>query len=46
MDTSIYRWMEDRLVEWIYIAGGQRRIYEETLLRRPVDVTGGNDGAA
>src|SRR5688572_19955030 len=33
--NSIYRWMENELIEWIYNAGGKRRIYRDSLIRKP-----------
>lgn len=41
--NSIYRWMEKSLIEWIYIAGGQRRIYRDTLTVLPAGGRGRND---
>jgi len=30
---TIYRWMEDYRVQWILTAGGQRRIYLDSLIK-------------
>jgi excisionase family DNA binding protein len=45
--AAIYRWMHRGRVEWIYNAGGYRRIYRDTLIRKPEEVekscAGGED---
>ena len=33
--NAVYRWMEQELIEWVYNAGGKRRIYKDTLICRP-----------
>ncbi len=32
--NAVYRWMEEGLIEWVYNAGGKRRIYKDSLIRR------------
>ena len=39
--NAVYRWMEQGLIEWVYNAGGKRRIYKDSLIRCPQ-----NDDAA
>lgn len=41
--NAVYRWMEQGLVEWIYNAGGRRRIYKDTLVRDPGDEPVGSE---
>lgn len=33
--NCIYRWMDQGRIEWVYTAGGKRRIYKDSLIRRP-----------
>ena len=33
--NAVYRWMERGLIEWVYNAGGKRRIYKDSLTRTP-----------
>ena len=33
--NAVYRWMELGLIEWVYNAGGKRRIYKDSLVRPP-----------
>ncbi len=35
--NAVYRWMEQGLIEWVYNAGGKRRIYKDSLICRPQD---------
>lgn len=35
--NAVYRWMERGLIEWVYNAGGKRRIYKDSLTRNPED---------
>ncbi len=35
--NAVYRWMEQGLTEWVYNAGGKRRIYKDSLIRRQQD---------
>ncbi len=35
--NAVYRWMEQGLIEWVYNAGGKRRIYKDSLIRRQQD---------
>ncbi len=32
--NAVYRWMDQGLIEWVYNAGGKRRIYKDSLIRR------------
>lgn len=34
---TIYNWVRENRVEWVRTAGGQLRIYADSLLRRPKD---------
>lgn len=33
---TLYNWMDRGIVEWVYLAGGHRRIVTATLWREPL----------
>jgi helix-turn-helix protein len=36
--SAVYQWMAKGLVEWVYTAGGKRRIFKDSLFRGPEQV--------